>query len=210
MLFNAILQSHLNPMDFEYTEARNDIKINVNSKRFYFNFTSDRFIIFPFKNLYTSHEYLTSNSNFDEYIYRLNMFFKDWLKLISSEMQTEDQWEAFIHKSKKVPMINSNSFTGDRMSYVEVQNLIKMLTQVKNSVEKMTIDKQIKADLFSKMNYLVNKAKTIEQKDDWINLSKGVLITELVKMNRQLKDSEFNAIMSMLKKAFQSFFTFGF
>lgn len=210
MLFDAILDSHLNPSDFDYREDRQHIKINVHKRRFYFNFASDRFTIFPFKNLYTSHEYLTSNNNFEEYIYRLNLFFKDWLKLISLEMRTEDRWESFIKKSKNVPIIDSINFAGDKLGYVEVKDLAQNCMEAKKAIEKLNINAPIKIKIFETLAYLANRSKTIELKDDWINMAKGILISELVKINRNVYKEEFQKIMAILRIAFKPFFTFGF
>jgi len=210
MLFDAIIASHLNPLDFEYKECRNDIKINVVNKHFYFNFTSDKFHIFPFKNLYTSHEYLTMNTNFDEYIYRLNGFFKDWLRLISLEMRTEDRWESFIKKSQKLPLVDSIRFDGDKMSYVEVQKLGRNIVSAKTAFENHRIPRETYIHLYEKLTYIANKSKTIELKEDWVNLAKGILITELVQINKTLDKSDFDTLIAILRKTFEGYFRFGF
>ena len=125
-------------------------------------------------------------------------------------MRTQDRWESFIKKSKNVPIIDSINFAGDKLGYVEVKDLARNCIEAKKAIEKLKINAPIKLKIFETLAYLANRSKTIELKDDWINMAKGILISELVKINRNVYKEEFQKIMSILRIAFKPFFTFGF
>jgi hypothetical protein len=208
LLFENIVAQHLNPLDFEYKEERFDIKVQVPRQKFFFNFATDRFSIFPYKNLYSSYDYLVSDSNMDDYVKRLLYYFTDWLRLISTELRTEDKWAAFIQSSKNVPITDSEKFNGELLSYKEVQEFSGRVIESRKYFERLDIPFKLLHSLYQNLIYISNKSKTIESKHDWANLSKGVLITELVKLNKSLPHYQFEQLMAIIRNLFEKYFKF--
>jgi hypothetical protein len=207
-LFTEILDQHLNPLSFAYSEERNHIKITINDSRFYFLFTSNKFSIFPFKNLYNSYEYLTNHHKFDEYFYQLRIFFRDWLKLVKSDVITEDKWETFITQSTELKFGENIRLKDSNLGYKEVQELNRKIIVAKNEIEKIELHKELLLAVFERLNYLGNSAKVIEAREDWSNLAKGVIITLLYQLNSQLNRETINHIMAIFKSTFDSYFDF--
>ena len=207
-LFTDILDEHLNPLSFAYIEDRNHIKITINDSRFYFLFTSNKFSIFPFKNLYNSYEYLTDHHHFDEYFYQLRVFFRDWLKLVKADVLTEDKWDTFINQSKKLKFGENKALKDSNLGYKEVQELSRKIISAKNEIEKLDFNKEYMLSIYERLNYLGNSAKVIEAREDWSNLAKGVIITLLYQLNPKVEKDIINQVMAIFKDTFDSYFEF--
>ncbi|MFA6355951.1 MAG: hypothetical protein WCY23_02450 [Candidatus Omnitrophota bacterium] len=125
----------------------------------------------------------------------------DWLISLEKEISIIDPWEEISSYKPGDKVDLGDEITNSPFSSPQIERIIKAIEKLKSEIERnYNLDKEQKEIVNSKLDYLIDKAKTIGR-IDWRNIFAGTIVNLAVDL--ALDSQKYKLLWQLVKSCFE-------